>query len=57
MAGRLHIELSRVAGTLPDRNSDEVSSEASMDSSRTSLGEMDDESGAPVGAGIVCRVS
>ena len=58
VAGRLHIELCRVAGTLPERIPDDLSSESSGDNSRpNSFIEMDDETGVAIGSTIVCRVS
>ena len=53
MSGRLHIELSRVATTLPDRQHD-------LDSlGGGDMVEMmeEEENGVAIGAGIVCRVN
>ncbi len=50
MSGRLHIEISRLSGTLPDRNQQpEVESNDSFEMA-------DDESGVAIGSTIVCQV-
>jgi hypothetical protein len=53
----LHVELSRVAGTLPDRMSDETSSDGSGDSRRNSFIDVEKDDGVTLGSSIVCRVS
>ena len=57
VAGRLHIELARVSGSLPERPPDEISSESSGESGhRNSFVELEEETGVTVGSTIVCKV-
>ena len=57
MSGRLHIELCRVAGSLPEKASDEGSSESSGDSgSRNGFTVEEDSGNIAVGNTIVCQV-
>ena len=57
VAGRLHIELSRVAGLMPDHSADDLSSESSADSRHESFMEEEaDGNSVAVGSTIVCRV-
>lgn len=57
VAGRLHIEISRLSGTLPDHLGDDVSSESSGDSRPSSYIDMEEDTGVAIGSNIVCRVS
>ena len=55
VAGRLHIELCRVAVSLPDKQSDLDLSSESLDRSYEIIN--DEETGIAIGSTIVCRVS
>ena len=54
MAGRLHIELCRMAVSLPDKHSDLDLSSDSLDRSYDIIN--DEETGIAIGSTIVCRV-
>lgn len=61
VAGRLHIELSRVSGKLPERLPDDASSESGNDTSASgsrpiNIIDMDEEPGVSIGSNIVCQV-
>ena len=58
VAGRLHIELSRISGSLVDRMVDDSASESSNDMLRTTNGVHDADDDYSVGIGIqfVCQV-
>ena len=57
VAGRLHVELSRVSGTLPDRNLDDTGSEGSTDSKQNSFVDIERDDGVAIGSTIVCQVN